>query len=84
MGGDSEPCGTCAAHLFQMAETQICAFKRAKMSSTRGSVHIIWPGIIRRAERETGCKLKGSLRLIAGLLLINTFFFSPIPGFEAG
>lgn len=25
-GGDSEPCGTCAVHLFQMAETQICAF----------------------------------------------------------
>jgi len=52
------------------------------MSSTRGSVHIIWPGIIQRAVRDTGSKLKRSLRLIAGFLLINTFPY--IPGFEAG
>lgn len=67
---------------FKWEKHTFVALKRQKMSSTRGSVRIIWPGIIHRAERETGCKLKGS---IAGLLLINTPTPPPpIPGFEAG
>lgn len=71
--GVGEPCGTCAVYLFQMGDTHF-----ALKSSTCGWVHIIWPGIIQRAERATGCKLKGSLWLIAALLLINT-----VPLFQA-
>lgn len=80
-----------------MAETQICAFmeKRApkntqKTQKTERAVLVVqctlvWPGIRWGAERETGSKLEGSLRLIAGTLLIiafSFFFQAPIPASE--
>lgn len=65
-----------AQHIcFKWHRHKFVPLKKAKMSSTHGSLHIIWPGIIQRFERETGYKLKGSLWPIAGLLLINTFFY---------
>lgn len=44
--------------------------EKSKALSLCGPARFIWPGIFQRAER---CKLKGSLWLIVGLLLINTF-----------